>query len=76
MVAKIMIVLIAFPAFVHAIYTVVTVMLNLVQPGLLSLAGNWAEVLRWSLMGTALLIAVRGSFGMCRRLWPSPVPAK
>jgi hypothetical protein len=39
-------------------------------PTLMAMAENWSELLRKCLIGAAFLIAVRSSFGVCRRLWP------
>ena len=69
-VARIVIALLVFPVLVHAFFTVQTMILGPMLPTLLALAESWSEVLRKGLIGAAFLIAVRGSFGICRRLWP------
>ena len=40
-------------------------------PTLLAMAESWSEILRKGLIGAAFLIAVRGAYGVCRRLWPA-----
>jgi hypothetical protein len=72
MAAKTIIVLVAFPVLVHAVYTVVTMLLNLMLPAVLGLAGSWSEMLGKAAIVVAFLIAVRFAFGVCRRLWPTP----
>ena len=70
-VAKVVIALLVFPVLVHAIFTALTMILGPMLPTLLAMADSWSEVLRKGLIGTAFVIAVRGSFGVCRRLWPA-----
>ena len=70
-VAKIVIALLVFPVLVHAIFTAVTMLLGPMLPTLLAMAESWSEILRKGLIGAAFLIAVRGSFGVCRWLWPA-----
>ena len=70
-VGKIVIALLVFPVLVHAFFTVQTMILGPMMPTLLSLADNWGELLRKGLFVIAFLVAVRGSFGICRRLWPA-----
>jgi hypothetical protein len=72
MVAKAVIVLVAFPVLVHAIYSIGTLVLGLMLPQLLAMAGSWAEVARKGMIGGTFLVAVRASFGVCRRMWPVP----
>jgi hypothetical protein len=72
MAAKTIIVLVAFPVLVHAVYTVVTMLLNLMLPAVLGLAGSWSGMLGKAAVVVAFLIAVRFAFGVCRRLWPTP----
>lgn len=69
-VAKIVIALLVFPVLVHAIFTALTMLLGPMLPTLLATAENWSEILRKCLIGAAFMIAVRSSFGVCRRLWP------
>ncbi len=70
--AKAVIALVAFPVLVHAIFTVATMLLGLLLPSTLELAGSWSEILSKSVIVAAFLAAVRFSFGVCRRLWPAP----
>ena len=70
-VGKIVIAVLVFPVLVHAFFTGLTMVLGPMLPTLLSLAEGWSEILRKGLIGAAFLIAVRGSFGICRRLWPA-----
>ena len=70
LVGKIVIVLLVFPVGVHAIFTALNMLLGPMLPTLLAMAESWSELLRKGLIGAAFLIAVRGSYGMCRRLWP------
>ena len=73
-VAKVVIALLVFPVLVHAIFMALTVILGPMLPTLMAAAENWAEMLRKGLIGASFLIAVRGSFGVCRRLWPVTYP--
>jgi hypothetical protein len=73
MAAKTIIVLVAFPVLAHAVFTAVSLVLDLMLPTVLPLAGSWSELLRKGLIVATLLVAVRVSFGVCRRLWPTPV---
>jgi hypothetical protein len=68
---KTIIVLVAFPVLVHAVFTVTTLLLGLMLPQLLAAAGNWSEVLSKAVVVATFLIAVRIAFGVCRRLWPA-----
>jgi hypothetical protein len=72
MAAKTIIVLVAFPVLAHAVFMAVSLMLGLMLPTVLPLAGDWAELLRKSVMVATLLVALRISFNVCRRLWPTP----
>ena len=72
MAAKTLIVLVAFPVLVHAVFTATTMLLGSVQPLLVELAGSWAEIVSKAVVGVAFLVAVRLAFGVCRRLWPTP----
>lgn len=69
-VAKVVIALLVFPVLVHAIFTALTMLLGPMLPTLLAMADDWSELERKCLIGAAFLIAVRSSFGVCRRLWP------
>ena len=73
MAAKTVIVLVAFPVLVHAIFTLTTMLFGVVLPSVLPMAGDWSNVVRKGLIVVALLLAVRGSFGVCRRMWPVTV---
>ena len=70
-VGKIVIVLLVFPVCVHAIFTALSMLLGPMLPTLLAMAESWSDILRKGLIGVAFLIAVRGSYGVCRRLWPA-----
>lgn len=70
LVGKIVIVLLVFPVGVHAIFTALNMLLGPMLPTLMAMAESWSELLRKGLIGAAFLVAVRGSYGMCRRLWP------
>ena len=69
-VAKVVIALLVFPVLVHAIFTALTMLLGPMLPTLMEMADDRSELLRKCLIGAAFLIAVRSSFGVCRRLWP------
>jgi hypothetical protein len=71
MAAKTIIVLVAFPVLVHAIFTGVTMLLGPVLPSILSLVPDWSTALHKTLLVATFLLAVRVSFGVCRRLWPA-----
>ena len=71
MAAKTIIVLIAFPVLVHAIFTGTTMLLGLMLPQVLPMAGNWSELLGKGVIVATFLLAVRASFGVCRRIWPT-----
>jgi hypothetical protein len=72
MAAKIVIALVAFPVLVHAIFTLTRLVLGLLLPELLTHAGSWSEIVSKGAVVAAFLLAVRASFGVCRRLWPAP----
>jgi len=72
MAAKIVIALVAFPVLVHAIFTVTRLVLGLMLPELLTHAGSWSEIVSKGAEVAAFLLAVRDSFGVCRRLRPAP----
>lgn len=71
MAAKTIIVLIAFPVLVHAIFTGTTMLLGLMLPQVLLMAGSWSELFGKGLIVATFLLAVRASFGVCRRIWPA-----
>jgi hypothetical protein len=71
-VAKTIIVLVAFPVLVHASFSVVTMLLDRVLPPVLAMAGDWSDILGKALLVAVSLIAVRFAFGVCRRMWPAP----
>jgi hypothetical protein len=68
-VARVIIVLVAFPLFAHVIFTVLKLLLDLTLPGREG-DGQSATVVH-AAVGAAVLVAVLGSFKICRRLWPS-----
>ena len=70
-IARGLIVLVVFPVFAHAIFTVVTMVLHLMLPSVLAMAGSWSEMAGTAALVAASLIAVRVSVGVCRRLWPA-----
>jgi hypothetical protein len=72
MAAKVIIVLVAFPVLVHAIFTVSTMLLGAMLPSVLATAGGWSEILSKGAIVATFLVAVRFAFGVCRRLWPAP----
>jgi hypothetical protein len=72
MVVKALIALVGFPVLAHAMYVLMTMMLNVVLPPLLAMAGDWSTVLSKTTVVLSLLIALRFSFGVCRRIWPVP----
>ena len=67
---KTIIVLGAFPVLVHAIFTVTTMVFGLMMPQIAELTGSWSEALRKTVIVVTFLVAVRASFGLCRRMWP------
>jgi hypothetical protein len=71
-VAKTIIVLVAFPVLVHASFSVVTMLVERVLPPVLAMAGDWSDVLGKALPVATVLIAVRIAFGVCRSMWPTP----
>jgi hypothetical protein len=73
MVAKGVIVLVAFPVLVHAIFTLTSLVLGPVLPSLLPLAGDWSDLAGKGVIVATFLVAVRVSFGVCRRMWPISV---
>jgi hypothetical protein len=73
-VAKIVIALLVFPVLVHAIFTALTMIMGPMLPTILATAQNWSEIMRKGLIGASFVIAVRSSFGVCRRLWPETQP--
>jgi hypothetical protein len=73
MAAKVVIALGAFPVLVHAVFTGGTMLLDIVLPSLLELAGSRAELVSKGVVVVTFLVAVRFAFGVCRRLWPAAV---
>jgi hypothetical protein len=69
--AKVVIALGAFPVLVHAVFTGGTMLLGVVLPSVLELAGGRAEVVSKGVLVVTFLVAVRFAFGVCRRLWPA-----
>jgi hypothetical protein len=72
MAAKTIIVLVAFPVLTHAVFMAGSLVLGLMLPTLLPLAGNWADLLGKGVVVGTLVVALRVSFTVCRRLWPTP----
>ena len=70
MAAKTIIVLVAFPVLVHAIFTGTTMLLGLMLPQVLPMVGTWSDLLGKGMIVATFLLAVRASFGVCRRIWP------
>ncbi len=66
---KTLIVLGAFPVIAHAIFTGTTMLLGAVLASL-ELVGGWSGLLSTGVTVASFLLAVRCSFGVCRRLWP------
>jgi hypothetical protein len=73
MAAKALIVLVAFPMLAHAVFIAASLVLGLMLPTVLPLAGDWADLLGKGVMVATVLVALRISFNVCRRLWPTPV---
>lgn len=73
MAVKVLIALVAFPVLAHAIFTAVNLVVGLMLPEILAHAGDCAGVVSKGALVAALLVAVRASFGLCRRMWPAPV---
>ena len=71
MAAKTIIVLVAFPVLVHAIFTGTTMLLGLMLPQVLPMVGTWSDLLGKGMIVATFLLAVRASFGVCRRIWPA-----
>ena len=71
-VAKIVIAVVAFPLFGHVIYSAITFVLGLVLPLVVETDNPWSETVRKGAVVGTVLVAARISFGICRRLWPSP----
>ena len=76
MLARIVIVVVAFPLFGHVLFSITRLLLGLLQPALPELSETAADVFRRGSMGAALLVGVLGSFKICRRLWPTPAIRK
>jgi hypothetical protein len=72
MAAKALIVLVAFPVLAHAVFMAASLVLGLMLPTVLPLAGDWADLLSKGVMVATVVVALRISFNVCRRLWPTP----
>jgi len=72
MAAKALIVLVAFPVLAHAVFMAASLVLGLMLPTVLPLAGDWADLLSKGVMVATVLVALRIAFNVCRRLWPTP----
>lgn len=70
-IAKALIVLVVFPVVVHAIFTAGTMLVGFILPSVLALADDWSATLGKGVVGAMFLAAVAGSWGVCRRLWPT-----
>ena len=70
-IVKALIVLVVFPVFVHLIFTVVTVPLRPVLAPMFESVGSSSELLSKGFVVASVVLAVRGSVAVCRRLWPS-----
>jgi hypothetical protein len=73
MLAKAVIALVAFPVLAHAVFTATKLVLDVAMPQLVAATGDWSSLVAKAMMGVALLVAARVAFGVCRRLWPTPV---
>jgi hypothetical protein len=71
-IVKALIVLGVFPVFAHLIFTVVTVPLRPALAPLFEEAGGWSGLLDKGFVIGTIVLAMRASFAVCRRLWPSP----
>jgi hypothetical protein len=71
LIGKTVIALVVFPLVGHAIYTMVSLLLGLMLPVILEQAKSWSQIVRKSLVVGTVLVAARGAFGVCRRLWPT-----
>ena len=49
----------------------VSLVLGFMLPVILEQAKSWAQIVRKSLVIATILVAARGAFGVCRRLWPT-----
>jgi hypothetical protein len=58
-------------AKIFAIFTVVMMVLRLMLTSVLPMAGSWSAMVGKAVLEAAFVIAVRISFGVCRRLWPA-----
>ena len=76
MLPKMIIAVVAFPMFAHFLFSITTLLLDLVQSELPPMAETTAEVVRQGSVGAAVLIGVVGSFKICWRMWPTPVIRK
>ena len=76
MLAKVIIVVVAFPVFSHILFSITRLLLGLLPPALPPLTETASEVFRRGSVGAALLVGVLGSFKICRRLWPTPATRK
>ena len=65
-----LVVVLVFPVFTHLIYSVITLPLRPALTPLFERADTGAETLDRVFSVVALLVALRGAFAICRRLWP------
>jgi hypothetical protein len=72
MVAKAIIVLVAFPVLVHASFTGGRLLLGQMLPLVLAMEGSESDMLGPAVLVATFLLAVRFAFGLCRRMWPTP----
>lgn len=68
--ARALIVVVAFPVVAHIIYSVITLPLRPALTPFFERADARAEMWDRAFSVVALLVALRGAFAICRRLWP------
>ena len=69
---KAVIAFVAFPLFTHVLFLLGRWGVRLVMPEVTELAGEWSSTLETAGLIGMFLVAVRISFRICRRLWPTP----
>ena len=65
-----LVVALVFPVFTHLIYKVITLPLRPALTPFFERADTGAEMWDRAFSVVALLVALRGAFAICRRLWP------
>jgi len=68
--ARALIVVVAFPVVAHIFYSIITLPLRPALTPFFEQAEARAEMYDRAFSVVALLIALRGAFAICRRLWP------